>query len=64
MSGAARCAYHGVPRVLTPCDASPPAVAAGAAAAALAAAAGCGEAAALAAWMAHTRINISVRDID
>jgi len=63
MAGAARRCVHGVPRVLTPADALPPAAAARAATDVLAAAPRCDAAAALAAWMQHTRINISVRDI-
>ncbi len=63
LSGAARRAVHGLPRVLTPADEWPPAEAAAAAVAALAAAPPGDEAAAVAAWMAHTRINVSVRDI-
>ena len=64
MSGAARRCVHGVPRVITPSDAAPPAAAARAALQALAAAAGRDDDAAVAAWLAHTRINVSVRDID
>jgi alkylated DNA repair protein alkB family protein 1 len=65
LGGPARRATHGLPRVLTPSDAAPPQRAAAAARDALAAvrAAGGDEAQAVAAWMQHTRINISVRDI-
>ena len=65
LSGAARRATHGLPRVLTPSDAAPPERASTAARDALAAvrAVGGDEAHAVAAWMQHTRINISVRDI-
>ena len=65
LCGAARRATHGLPRVMTPSDNAPPERAAAAARDALAAvrAAGGDEAQAVAAWMQHTRINISVRDI-
>jgi len=65
LGGAARAAMHGLPRVLTPADDWTPQRAATAAQDALAAvrAAGGDEAQAVAAWMQHTRCNISVRDV-
>jgi alkylated DNA repair protein alkB family protein 1 len=65
LGGAARAAMHGLPRVLTPADDWTPQQAATAAQDALAAvrAAGGDEAQAVAAWMQHTRCNISVRDV-
>lgn len=66
LSGAARASPHAMPRVITPGDALDPHAAAAAPFAALeeALAAGGPEAgrAAVRAWMAHTRISISVRD--
>ena len=65
LGGEARAAVHGLPRVLTPADDWPPERAAAAAKDALDAvrAAGGDEAHAVAAWMQHTRINISIRDV-
>jgi len=64
LSGSARAAPHAMPRVLSPGDGAEPAEAAAAAFAALRAARPAGEAAMVAAWLAHTRVSISVRDFE
>lgn len=67
MSGPARSAPHALPRVLTPGDTADPSAAAGAAACAMQCAlAECGTdaSAASTAWMQHSRISVSVRDLE